>query len=137
LPKKENQEYFKFINSLNAPATKARYSYRLEQFLNYSKLDLHSFLKLPQEQITNLIIKYLVNKKVSTSSKNVILHAIKHACEMNDVLLNWKKIKKFAKGEKTGNEISVKDRGYFHEEIQQILSFSDQRVRTCYQIYMQ
>ncbi len=131
---RKQQAYFNFINSLNSSATKKRYAYRLGQFLNYCKLDLPSFLKLPDQKITNLIIQYLVQKKLSTSSKNVILHAIKHACEMNDVLLNWKKIKKFAKGEKTGNEISVKDRGYFHEEIQQILSFSDQRVRTCFLI---
>jgi integrase len=130
----QGQEWFNFINSLNAPSTKRMYVFRLEQFLNYCKVDLHSFLKLPQQQITNLITKYLVEKRVSKSSKNVIFFAIKHACEQNDLILNWKKIKKFIKTEKTGNEISGKDRGYTHEEIQQILSFSEQRLRTAFLI---
>jgi integrase len=57
---------------------------------------------------------------------------LKHACEMNDVVLNWKKIKKFINSEKTGNEINGKDRGYTHEEIQKILEFSDQRLKTAF-----
>jgi hypothetical protein len=36
---------------------------------------------------------------------------IKHACEMNDVALNWKKLKKFIQSEKTDNEMDGKDRG--------------------------
>jgi hypothetical protein len=57
---------------------------------------------------------------------------IKHACEMNDVILNWKKLKKFIRSEKTDNETNGKDRGYTHEEIQKILEFSDQRLRTAF-----
>jgi integrase len=131
---KQKQEYFKFINSLNSESTKKVYSYCLEQFLNDCKIDLHKFLKLPEQKMTNIIIEYLVEKKVSRQFKNVIFSTIRHACEINDVILNWKKIKKFVKSQKTGNEISGKDRGYTHQEIQQILSFSDQRVRTAFLI---
>lgn len=46
---------------------------------------------------------------------------------MNDVTLNWKKIKKFISYEKTGNE--TRDRGYTDEEIRTILEFSDQRLK--------
>ncbi|MGB7935380.1 MAG: hypothetical protein WCF21_02020, partial [Nitrososphaeraceae archaeon] len=35
---------------------------------------------------------------------------LKHACEINDVVLNWKKIKKFINSEKTGNETNGRDR---------------------------
>lgn len=55
---------------------------------------------------------------------------MKHACEINDVMLNWKKIKKFINSENTGNETNGRDRGYTHEEIQTILSFCDQRIKT-------
>jgi hypothetical protein len=34
---------------------------------------------------------------------------IKHASEMNDVILNWKKLKKFIKSETTDNEINGKE----------------------------
>ena len=67
------------------------------------------------QQQEESIINYSVQKKVSKPNKNVIFFTIKHACEVNDVLLNWKKIKKFIRSEKTGNEITGKDRGYLHE----------------------
>jgi len=102
--------------------------------LKHYKLDLHSFLKLPQTKITDLITEYLVGRQVSKSTKNNILYTLKHACEINDVILNWKKIKKFTKSQRTGNEIAGKDRGYTHEEIPQILNFSDQRVKTAFLI---
>jgi hypothetical protein len=49
-------------------------------------------LKLEPQKITTLIIKYLSELRISFQYKNQILCAIKHACEMNDVLLNWAKI---------------------------------------------
>lgn len=53
---------------------------------------------------------------------------------MNDVILNWKRIKKYIGSDKTGNEIIGKDRGYLLEEIQQILNFADQRVKAAFLI---
>jgi integrase len=95
-------------------------------------MDLLSLLKLPQQDITNLIIKYPVHKKVSRQYKNLIAATLKHVCEINDIVLNWKKIKKFVNSEKTGNETNGRDRGYTHEEIQRILDFSDQRIKTAF-----
>ena len=73
------------INSLRSEATKEKYKFCLEKFLSNHKLDLSTFLKLPQQDITNLIIKYLVNKKVSSQYKNLISATLKHACEINDI----------------------------------------------------
>jgi integrase len=123
--------YYNFINSINSEATKRNYEYCMARFLKYCNLDLDSLLKLPQQELSNLIIKYLVSQKISSQYKTVIMAAIKHACEMNDVILNWKKLK-FIKSEKTDNEINGKDRGYTHEEIQKILEFSDQRLKTAF-----
>jgi integrase len=53
---------------------------------------------------------------------------------MNDIILNWRKLKKFIKSDKTKNSINGKDRGYWHEEIQQILEYSDQRLKTAFLI---
>jgi hypothetical protein len=93
------------------------------------KIDLAFFLKLPQQDISNLIIKYLVEKNISREYKNLIVSTIKHACEINDIILNCKKIKKFIKSEKTNNETNGRDRGYKHEEIRKILDFSDRELR--------
>jgi hypothetical protein len=49
-------------------------------------MNLDSFLKLPQDEISNLIINYLLQRKVSRQYRVVIFSAIKHACEMNDVI---------------------------------------------------
>lgn len=126
--------YFNFINSLDSDATKKSYKFCLLKFLNDSKMDLASFLNLPPQEISNLVIKYLVEKKMSRMYKNLILSTLKHACEINDIVLNWKKIKKFIKSEKTNNETNGRDRGYTHQEIQKILDFSDQRIKTAFLI---
>lgn len=77
----------------------------LLKFLNYWKLDLISFLRLPAAQdISDLVIKFLVNQKLSKHYKNQIFSTIKHVCEMNDVILNWKKVKKSVNSEKTDNQ---------------------------------
>lgn len=58
----------------------------------------------------NLVTKYLVSQKKSKTYKNLILSSIKHACEMNDVILNWKKLKRFINSAKSGNEINGRKR---------------------------
>jgi hypothetical protein len=61
-------------------------------------VELSDLLKL---EVQNCIIKYLIalrEKGLSSNSISVRLNAIFHFYEMNDVVLNKKKIKKF-KGE--------------------------------------
>jgi integrase len=84
--------------------------------------------------MSDLFVNYLINKKVSRQYKIVIFSAIMHCCQMNDVILNWKKIKKFIKSERTDNSINGKDRPYTHSEIQKILEFSDQRIKTAFSV---
>ncbi len=114
-----------FRDSINSDLTRQTYEYCLNRFLLYCDTDVESLLKLEPQKITNLIIKYISDLRLSFQFKNQILCAIKHACEMNDVLLNWKKIKKFIKHGRTDNSINGKDRPYTHKEIQQILEYAD------------
>ena len=97
-----------FVNSINSDQTRRLYEYSLSKFLKYCNTDLDSFLRLSQQQTSNLIVNYLVSKKISRQYKLVIFSAIKLACEMNDVILNWKKLHRFIKSEKTGNSINGK-----------------------------
>ncbi|MDW0136429.1 MAG: hypothetical protein QOK70_01480 [Nitrososphaeraceae archaeon] len=127
-----SKAYFNFINSLKSEPTRRSYKFCIQKFLGHYEMDLALFLNLPQEEMTNLIIKYFVNKKISNQYKNLMSATLKHTCEINDVVLNWKKIKKFINSEKTGNEINGRDRAYTHEEIQKILEFSDQRLKTAF-----
>jgi len=61
----ESKAYFNFINSLNSESTRNSYKFCLEKFLNHYEIDLASFLKSSQEEMSNLIIKYLVDEKIS------------------------------------------------------------------------
>ena len=89
-----SESYFNFINSLKSESTRNIYKLCLEKFLTHNKIDLVSLLKLSHDELTNLIIKHLVEKKFSNQYKNLISATLKHACEINDVILNWKKIKR-------------------------------------------
>jgi hypothetical protein len=64
----QSEAYLNFINTLRSESTRQSYRFCLENFLNHYRIDLLSFLKLPQQDITNLVIKYLVDKKVSRQS---------------------------------------------------------------------
>ncbi len=107
--------YDNFVNSINSDETKEQYEYCLTQFLKYCQMNLDTFLKLPQDEISSLIINYLLQRKVSRQYKVVIFSAIKNACEMNDVILNWTKMKKFVRTDNRDNSINGKDRGYTSE----------------------
>ncbi|TLX68917.1 MAG: hypothetical protein E6L03_02020 [Thaumarchaeota archaeon] len=61
----ESKAYFNFIKSLNSESTRNSYKFCLEKFLNHYEIDLASFLKSSQEEMSNLIIKYLVDEKIS------------------------------------------------------------------------
>lgn len=83
---------------------------------------MDQFLRLSQDEMTNLIIKYfVVDNKTSNQYKNLVSATLKHACEINDFVLIWKIIKKFINSEKTWNETNGKDRGYTDREIRNIL----------------
>ena len=68
----QNKAYINFVNSINSDQTRRLYEHSLSQFLKYFNLDLDSFLRLPQQDLSDLIIKYLVEKKISRQYKLVI-----------------------------------------------------------------
>jgi hypothetical protein len=62
----QQEEYFNFINSINSEATRKNYEYCMTRFLKHCNMDLETLLKLPQQELSNLIIKYLVTQKISS-----------------------------------------------------------------------
>ncbi|MEP6575384.1 MAG: hypothetical protein ABJB85_03025 [Nitrososphaerota archaeon] len=90
--------YFNFINSWRSPETKKIYSCNLFTFVKYCHLpSVGALMSLTPDEIRDKIIRFsLENKSISSSTQKGRLSAIKHFCEMNDVILNWKKINKFA-----------------------------------------
>ena len=129
------KSYHNFINSLNSDVTKLNYHTVLAPFLSKHKFSIErtdEFLNLPIKEIESMIIDEIVylqqKEKLSFSYINLLTAAIQHLCSMNDVLLNWKKIRKFIKTDVARNN----DEAYTHEDIRKLLEISDIRMKTVF-----
>jgi len=105
-----------FLDSLKSERTKEQYAYHLKRFTRYEKVSD----KTPDTHVISYLMS-MKNEGLSSSYRNVALAAIKHYYEMNDILLNWKKVSRFIGEQKFDNQI----RGYNHEEIQKLLFVAD------------
>lgn len=56
----KEEAYFNVINSIDSDATRKNYEYCMSRFLKYCNLDLDSLPRLSQQELSNLIIMYLV-----------------------------------------------------------------------------
>ena len=105
----EGRPYYNFINSLHSEPTKKTYRYTLVRFMRFCKLlSVDKLLDLPTKD--QCIIDYLLSQK-GYQSKQLSLNAIKKFYEMNDVILNWKKISCHL-----GVKQKHKNRGYTYDE---------------------
>ena len=91
-------EYLNFINSLRSKATISMYSFSLRHYMQYIGTDsVSSLIKKDNRAIEQELITYLVdlrrNQKLSHASLAIRLHALRKFYEMNDVVLNWKKVR--------------------------------------------
>jgi len=97
------------------------YKYQLEKFKNWTKIkDFDSLLQAPTNNIQELIEDYVfhLKKEISPNSIPIYFAPIELFFVMNDVNLNFKKIRKmFPAKVKKGN-----DEAYALEEIQKLLS---------------
>ena len=126
----DSEPYFNFINSLKSEYTKKSYKTNLFLFLKHYQLTCTtSLMTISTEDLHNKIIKYfLENKQFSKNTQAARLATLKHFCEMNDIILNWKKIAKFV----NSDVVKSPDRGYEQEEIKRLVDYSDHRIKACF-----
>ncbi len=109
-----------FEQAIKSEATKTAYKYHLEKFLDWAKIkNYDGLLQAPPKQIQELIEDYVMylKKSISPNSIPVYFAPIELFYVMNDITVNFKKIRKmFPDKVKKGNE-----RGYTHDEIRLIL----------------
>jgi len=109
-----------FGESLQTDATRKAYLYQLEQFRKWSKIkDYDSLLQGPPKAIQELLENYVIHlkNKVKPNSVPVYFAPIELFYVMNDVVINYKKLRKlFPKKTKKGNQ-----RGYTKAEVEKIL----------------
>jgi integrase len=125
----ERQEYRNFIHAIKSPATLKSYNYSLKYFMKYSKCDITSLLRGDTKKLEQQIIEFLIEmrqvQKLSYGILNTRLAALKKFYEMNDIVLNWKKISSYLPENIRVN----KDRAYTISEIQSMLTKCDERMR--------
>jgi uncharacterized membrane protein len=122
--------YRNFIYSIKSKATKTAYLKALKQFMQYRKVTtVEELLRGEPRLIQSFVIEWIIDLKerrnLSYSSVSLYSGALRHFYDMNDVTLNWKKIKNFL-----GEHVkTVKDRPYTRSEIRHLLDYcSDQRL---------
>jgi integrase len=81
------------------------------------------------KKLEGLIADYIthlqIDRQLSSNSINLHFAAISHFFQMNNVILNWKKLTKF-KGRK---RLVVEDEPYSKEQIRQLLDFANLRLK--------
>lgn len=118
--------YRNFVDTCRSPTTKKYYQRGLSYFMDFLKVERGAYYKiLPPERDQCVIqmdicdfISYMKNQGKSSASISLYTAAINKFYSMNDITLNWKKIKSFM-GE---HEKVAEDRPYTHAEIQMITS---------------
>lgn len=131
-----------FFDAIRSPVTKKKYEKRLDLFfrdVGIEGADLkaraRSFAKLAKSDnqwATQVINGYMrkqkeraERKEISESTVPNFFKPIKLFCEMNDILLNWKKIsKRIPRGRSYGQ-----DRVPTVDEVKQILGYPDRRTK--------
>ncbi len=125
------EAYRNFIYSIKSKATKTTYVKALKQFMEYRRVtSLEELLDGVPKLIQSFIIEWIIDlkerRKLSYSSISLYSGALRHFYDMNDITLNWKKIKSFL-----GEHIkTIRDRPYYRDEIRRLLnSCTDQRLK--------
>ena len=118
----ESRSYYNFINSIRSKSSKVSYCGELRRYLRYYNLSVDKLLELPDKEPK--IIDYILQQK-GFKSRQLTINTLKKFYEMNDVILNWKKITCYMGEEQKLNE----DRCYTHEEILRLLNVCDLRMK--------
>jgi integrase len=122
-----------FIEGLKSAVTKAAYTFALQKYMKYLKIDNPNDLLRYQDNpkfIQNQIIDYLISLKnppvsLRYATRSQYLAAIMTFYDLNEVIFNKKKIYRYL-GEE---EKPIENRGYTTEEIAKMLEVCDERVK--------
>ena len=130
-----------FLYALKAPETKRKYPQRLKFFLDfiYPGLDLNGQAreytkraKGDDQFVYSTFIQFILEQNKRVERKDITAGTVRNYykaaklfCEMNDIIVNWKKITKGLLQEKQYGD----DRAPTFEEISQLMKYPDRRIR--------
>ena len=140
----EQEPLTEFYQAIRSPVTRRKYELRLAQFLDYLKVDgqdlkekartFASRAKKEPEWATSAVSSFLLEQKVrvekgeiNASTVSIYVKPLKLFCEMNDIVINWKKLsRKLPTGRHYAN-----DRAPTVDEIRRLLEYPDRRIGPC------
>jgi integrase len=132
----ENQEQIYGADAaLPSPFTKQVYRWAFLRFLRYLDMEgkqadlLQQDRKLIESQIIGYIHYLSEKRKYARASLLPPLAAIFHFYDMNDVILNKRKITRFIPSDDNNADYANGDRAYTHEEVYQIVQPCDDRAK--------
>ena len=121
--------YHQLVNTCRSPVTRQLYIKGLRYFMTYLGIPLDAYDKLLDKEpkiiqmnVCDFVV-YLRKKGLASASVSAYVAAVNKFYAMNDIILNWKKIRSFM-GE---HEKTVEDRPYTHSEIQTLLQHASPR----------
>ena len=128
LPKNSNMERCEilFIEGIKSEETKRLYQYGLKTFQKFhDMISLSDILLKDSKDIQVMVEDYIFHFKQTKHPKTIMcyLNGIKHFFVMNDVLLNWDKLKKFLpeRPKPSGQK------AYTDQDVREILELSPSR----------
>jgi integrase len=120
----ECRAYYNLIEAIHSPITKELYHNALIRFIKHYQISIAELLSLPVKIIEQHIVDYLIKNK-SYMGKKMVVNSLKKFYEMNDVILNWKKLSQYLGEYQRTN----KDGAYNHDEIKTLVDRADVRLK--------
>ena len=123
-----------FMSTVKSEETKKMYKIYIKYFEDFAGISLPELLKLSVEQNQNIIINYIVmmkEKGLSTSSIKGRVAPISSFLQLNDIVLNIKKMSKFYPEAKK----TVSDKAYTKDDLRAMLNVAKPRMRVMVLIY--
>lgn len=119
-----------FADSIKTADTKTTYVHRLQQYMLHKNVtSIKELVNREPQAIEKDVIGYLKflknDRKVAYATRYVIMSMLKKLYAMNDVVLNWDKIRGFL----GTRERTIEDRAYSKDEIAKLLSVAPLRTR--------
>ena len=123
----ESEAYTNFVNSLDSEQSRIHYKRVFLYFMQFCKVDKYDdMLKIEPKRLEILIRNYIIQLKENKRSSATVtsyLSAIAHFFEMNDMVLNWKKLNKF----KGKHRDIAEDKPYSRDQIKTLLEYANLR----------
>ena len=114
-----------FLESIKSEASKKVYLFHVNNFMKYYKLkDFDSIIALGKSELQKMVETYVIHlkKEISPNSMKGYLTPIRTFLEINDIDLNWRKIKRLY-------PLKIKVSGasaYTTEEVRRMLECTNQ-----------